>query len=81
MNDDAFMLLGFEPDETIGRNIKYIQPPEVSEQHDYYLQRYKDTGVARVVGIARNVDALHRDGSFFSTEIQVNIHTTILHLR
>ena len=39
MNSDAYMLLGFEPDETIGRNIKYIQPPDVSEQHDYYLQR------------------------------------------
>jgi hypothetical protein len=39
MNDDAYMLLGFEPDETIGRNIKYIQSPEVSEHHDSYLSR------------------------------------------
>lgn len=88
MNDDAYMLLGFEPDETIGRNIKYIQSPEVSEHHDSYLSRqvllfkfrqavvinffrYKETGVARVVGIARSVEAMHRDGSYFSVEIQV----------
>jgi PAS domain S-box-containing protein len=71
MNEDAFMLLGFEPDETIGRNIKYIQAQEVADQHDYYLQRYKDTGVARVVGIARTVDTIHRDTSMFPVEIQV----------
>jgi PAS domain S-box-containing protein len=71
MNDDAFMLLGFEPDETIGRNIKYIQSQEVADQHDYYLQRYKDTGVARVVGIARTVDTIHRDTTVFPVEIQV----------
>jgi hypothetical protein len=34
------MLLGNEPDEVIGRNIKYIQPPEVAENHDGYLLRY-----------------------------------------
>lgn len=71
LNDDAFMLLGFDPDEVIGRNIKYIQPPEVAEHHDMYLQRYKDTGVARVVGINRTVDAMHRDGTYFPNEIQV----------
>ncbi len=27
--------------------------------------------MARVVGIARSVDAMHRDGAIFSTEIQV----------
>ena len=71
MNEDAFMLLGFEPEETIGRNIKYIQSQEVADQHDYYLQRYKETGVARVVGIARTVDTIHRDTSVFPVEIQV----------
>jgi PAS domain S-box-containing protein len=71
MNDDAFMLLGNEPDEVIGRNIKYIQPPDVAEAHDGYLLRYKETKVARVVGIARNVDAMHRDGTMFAVEIQV----------
>lgn len=71
MNEDAFMLLGFEPEETIGRNIKYIQPQEVADQHDFYLQRYKDTGVARFVGIARTVETIHRDTSIFPVEIQV----------
>jgi PAS domain S-box-containing protein len=71
INEDAYMLLGQEPEEVIGRNIKYIQPPEVSEQHDMYLARYKETGVARVVGIARSVDSMHRDGTYFATEIQV----------
>ena len=40
VNDDAFILLGFDPEEVIGRNINKIQPPEVSEKHDGYLLRY-----------------------------------------
>ena len=71
INDDAFILLGQDPEEVIGRNIKSIQPPDVAEQHDSYLLRYKNTKVARVVGIARTVDAMHRDGSYFTSEIQV----------
>jgi PAS domain S-box-containing protein len=71
VNDDAFILLGYNGDDVVGRNIKHIQPPDVAEAHDGYLLRYKTTQVARVVGIARTVNSMHRDGSLFSTEIQV----------
>jgi hypothetical protein len=40
VNDDAFILLGHAPEDVVGRNIKYIQPPEVAEAHDGYLLRY-----------------------------------------
>lgn len=39
VNDDAFILLGHEQDNVIGRNIKHIQPPDVAEAHDGYLLR------------------------------------------
>ena len=70
-NEDTFLLLGHEPDEILGRNIKYIQAPEVAEQHDGYLLRYKETRVARVVGIARQISTIHRDQSVIPIEIQV----------
>jgi PAS domain-containing protein len=39
VNDDAFILLGFEPDEIIGKSIHKIRPPEIAENFDNYLLR------------------------------------------
>lgn len=40
INDDAFILLGFDSEDIIGRNINQIQPLEVAEKHDGYLLRW-----------------------------------------
>jgi PAS domain S-box-containing protein len=71
VNEDAFLLLGHDPDEITGRNISYIQADEVASQHDGYLLRYKETKVARVVGIARQLTTIHRDKSVIPIEIQI----------
>lgn len=39
VNDDAFILLGFDPDEVVGKNINRLQPPEVPEKQDNFLFR------------------------------------------
>jgi PAS domain S-box-containing protein len=70
-NEDSFLLLGHDPDEITGRNIKYIQAEDVASQHDGYLLRYKETKVARVVGIARQITTIHRDKTEFPIEIQI----------
>jgi PAS domain S-box-containing protein len=70
-NEDAFLLLGHDPDEALGQNIKFMLAPEISVQHDFFLQRYKDTRVARVVGVARTLNTIHRDKSVLPIEIQV----------
>lgn len=70
-NEDSFLLLGHDSDEIVGRNIKYIQAEEVASQHDAYLLRYKETRVARVLGIARQTTTIHRDKSVIPIEIQL----------
>lgn len=39
VNDDAFILLGFDPEEVIGKNINKLQAPEVAEAADSHLFR------------------------------------------
>lgn len=39
VNEDAFLLLGHEPDEVTGRNIKYIMAEEIAVNHDGFLLR------------------------------------------
>jgi PAS domain S-box-containing protein len=72
-NEDSYLLLGHESDEAIGRNIKFMLAKEISDQHDFFLQRYRETRVARVVGIPRTLNTIHRDKSVLPIEIQVNI--------
>ena len=71
INDDAFLLLGHEPDEVVNRNIKILMAEEIAAQHDGFLARYKETQVARVVGVARTLSTIHRDQSSMPIEIQV----------
>ena len=40
VNEDAFLLLGHEPDECNGRNIKFLLAEEIAVQHDGFLLRY-----------------------------------------
>ena len=40
VNEDAFLLLGHEPDEVSGRNIKYIMAEEIAVNHDGFLLRF-----------------------------------------
>lgn len=70
-NEEAFLLLGHEIDEAIGRNIKFMLVQEIADQHDYFLQRYRETRVARVVGSSRTLNTIHRDKSVLPIEIQV----------
>jgi PAS domain S-box-containing protein len=73
-SEDASLLLGHESDEAIGRNIKFMLVKEIADQHDYFLQRYRETRVARVVGIPRSLNTIHRDKSVMPIEIQVAIY-------
>eukprot|EP00759_Apiculatamorpha_spiralis_P049155 PhF_6_TR44193/c0_g1_i1/m.67779 len=39
----------YSAEEVLGQNVKMLQPDEIAAVHDGYLQRYKETGVKRVI--------------------------------
>jgi two-component system sensor kinase FixL len=67
----AERMFGFHAPEVIGRNVKMLMPSPLREEHDSYLQRYRDTGERRIIGIGRITTAQHRDGSTFPIELSV----------
>ncbi|KAJ3090546.1 hypothetical protein HK102_003406 [Quaeritorhiza haematococci] len=71
MSVDAGMLLGHDPENVVGRNIKTILPPDIAEHHDEYIERYKQTGESHIVGQPRTTQGIHRDGTMIPIEIQV----------
>ena len=86
-NPAAERLFGYAPAEVIGSNVSRLMPEPDRSQHDGYLQRYLGSGVARVIGIGREVTGQRKDGSPIAlgltvTEMQLGtrrLFTGILH--
>lgn len=64
-------LFGFKAAEMLGRNIKAIMPREYAEHHDRFIADYIRTGVAKIIGVGREVHGQHRDGAVFPIELSV----------
>jgi PAS domain S-box-containing protein len=64
-------MFGFEPHEMMRENVKMLMPAETALQHDGYLQRYRETGVKRVIGLRNVMTAQRKNGEVFRMSMTV----------
>lgn len=62
---------GYTEHEAVGQNVSVLMPSPDRQTHDGYLQRYRDTGERRIIGIGRIVVGQRKDGSTFPMNLAV----------
>lgn len=70
-NQSAERMFGYKALDVIGKNVSVLTPEPHRTNHDAYIKRYLTTGIPHIVGIGREVDALHKDGSLFPIDLAV----------
>jgi len=68
----AEQLFHYKDKEILGSNIKLLMPSPHKENHHVYMQRYMDTGEAKIIGKEREVDAVRKDGSIFPARLMIS---------
>ena len=70
-NPAAVRLFGYPDGDVIGKNVSLLMPSPYRDEHDAYLNRYQREGNARIIGIGREVDGRHRDGTIVRLHLSV----------
>ena len=70
-NEACRRLFQYSPEEVLGRNVSMLMPAPYREQHDGYVKHYKETGVARIIGMGREVQGQRKDGTVFPMYLSV----------
>lgn len=71
-NRSAEQIFDYDASEVIGRNVSMLTPEPHRGNHDRYIANYLQTGVAKIIGIGREVEGQRRDGSTFPMELGIN---------
>ncbi len=61
-SNGAERLFGYKSEEVLRRNVRMLMPDPHASAHDGYIRRYIQTGERRIMGMRREVEALHKDG-------------------
>ncbi|MBK9982290.1 MAG: PAS domain-containing sensor histidine kinase [Saprospiraceae bacterium] len=72
VNPAAIMLFGYERADVLGQNISLLMPSPHKELHHSYVHNYLNTGIKKIIGIGREIEGRHKNGSLFPARLAVS---------
>lgn len=67
----AEAMFGYSAAEVVGRPVSLLMPEPYRSAHARYMEQYQTTGVPRIIGSGREVEAVRSDGSVFPVWLSV----------
>jgi hypothetical protein len=71
MNKAAENIFGWTQAELLHKNVNILTPALIRPEHDSYLHNYLSTGEAKIIGIGRDVEAVHKDGHMLPVRLAI----------
>lgn len=65
-------LFGYEPGELLGQDVSVLMPEPYASQHAGYMHAFMETGKANIIGVGRELIALHKNGREFPIELSLS---------
>ncbi len=75
-NPAAEKIFGYTASETVGKSVSILMPDPYAEDHQKHLKQYQHTGIARIIGIGREVVGVRKNGEHFPMDLAVSEVTT-----
>ena len=72
VNPATESIFGYSSGELVGENVKMLMPSPYREEHDGYMARYLQSGQRRIIGIGREAEGQHKDGTRFPIDLAVS---------
>ncbi|MGB4849984.1 MAG: PAS domain-containing sensor histidine kinase [Saprospiraceae bacterium] len=72
VNQAATTLFGYERVEVLGQSITLLMPSPHKELHNTYVHNYLRTGHKKIIGIGREIEGKHKNGSLFPARLAVS---------
>jgi PAS domain S-box-containing protein/diguanylate cyclase (GGDEF)-like protein len=72
VNNEVKKAFGYSPYELIGQNISKLIPEPLLSSQGKYINRYLQTGIAKIIGTYRELPAIGKNGITFPIELSIN---------
>jgi two-component system sensor kinase FixL len=67
----AERMFGYRADEVVGQSVAVLMPEPHRTAHESYMDRYRDSGEARIIGKGRDVQGRRANGEVFPVSLSV----------